>query len=412
MTLAFVSGSELNSQFLDLLIKLIILFAASILFSAIAKSFKQPVVLGYILGGMLLGLLLGPATPFTALKDLLGGFSIDAGSGILYSFSQIGVIMLLFQAGIDTNFDELKANGSKSFLTAILGVATPFLLVFSTFMLIDGNLKASIAMGAVATATSISISLQTLKNLGQLKSKVGIVTTGAAIIDDIIGIIMITLLGLFFGENASGTSLWEVLLKMGLIFGAIALIGVIIVAADKKIRSRNWRKLHTNEIMMAVLAFLLLLSFEAQQQGVSAILGAYFAGLILSMTRLKATIEHNIQPIAEIFFAPIFFMSIGLSLEIAGLGSVLLAGLLISLLAILGKGFGSGAGARISGLDLESSKKIGIAMVPMGEVAFIIASLAQGMGVLNQSHLAMAVIVIIVTSVVAPLLLKRAYERN
>lgn len=399
----------LDQEFLGLIIQLVVIFGGSILFASIAKHLKQPVVLGYIVGGIILGILLGPTTPFNALKDLLGGFSIDAKSGILYNFSQIGVVFLLFLAGIDTHFDELKANGRRSLITAVFGVVTPFLLVFLTFLLTGGNLKASIAMGVVVTATSISISIQTLKELGQLKSRPGIIVTGAAIIDDIIGLILITLLGLFMGKGQENASLLGVLGKIGFIFAIIAVAGFIVVGLDKKIKSRNWRSTHMTEIMMATITFCFVMAYFAQTLGVSAIIGSYFTGLILSMTRLKDTIEEQITPIAEIFFAPIFFISIGLSLNIAGLSSVLFLGFVIGLLAIGGKMFGAGFGAKLSGLNLHDSAKVGIAMVPMGEVAFIVASLAMGMGVLEQEHLAIAVMVIIMTSLASPILLKAVY---
>ena len=401
-----------DNPFLKLLIDLVVLYGGAILFSSLAKSFRQPVVLGYIIGGMILGLLIGPETPFSALRDLLGGFTVEVRSGVLESFSQVGVIFLLFLAGIDSDFRELKNNLGKSFSTALWGVFAPFVLVFAAFALTGGDFRTSIAMGTVVTATSISISLQVLKNLGQLKSKVGTVTTGAAIIDDIVGIVLITLLGLFLGGGAGGGALPAALGRMAVLFGSIALIGYLVILVDRKLPTRGWRKRHATEIMMGVLIFFFLLSYFAQVFGVSAILGAYFGGLILSMTRLKETIEKMLLPVTEFFFAPVFFTSIGLSLDISGLGGVLLPGVLVGLLAVAGKGIGSGFGGRLAGLDRDSAGKLGAAMVPMGEVAFIVASLAKSMGVLEQKHLSMAVIVIIVTSISGPLLLRRAYRKG
>ena len=402
----------LEHEFLDLLIKLVIIFLAGIIFAALAKKFKQPVVLGYIIGGMVLGLLLGPSTPFTFFKDLFGGFTIDGKSGILYHFSQIGVVLLLFLAGIDTNFHDLKSNGKKSLMTAVLGVLTPFLLVFAVFMFTEGDIKPAIAMGVVVTATSISISLQTLKELGALKSLPGIVVTGAAIIDDIIGLILITMLGLFMGNSGQDASLLGVIGKISLIFLVIAVLGFIIVKVDSRIKTRGWREKHTIEIILATIAFCLSLSFFAQTLGVSAIIGAYFGGLILSMTRLKHTIEHNLYPIAFMFFGPVFFISIGLSLDLINIKNVLLIGLFIGALAIIGKTLGAGLGAKLSKLNNDTALKVGVAMVPMGEVAFIVASLAKSMGILTEQHLAISVMVIIITSLAAPIMLKLVYKRS
>lgn len=401
----------LESQFLDVLLKLVIIYGVSVIFSALAKKFKQPAVLGYIIGGILLGLFLGARTQITFLSDLLGGFTIDGKTRVIYDLSQIGVILLLFMAGLGTDFKLLKENIVKSSLVAGLGVLATISLVIGVFMLVEGDFRIALTMAVVLTSTSISITVGTLKEIGMLHKLTSVVITGAAIIDDIIGLILITLLGIFMNPKFHGLD-FEFYLILAKIFGLfifIGLIGFIVYKMNEKIVGHSLYYKYHDQLLMAVLAFCFILAYLSQYLGVSLIIGAYFAGLMLSVTKLKEAIEKNLNSLAELFFGPLFFMSIGLTLDLTNIGGAILIGVLIAIVASAGKIIGCGVGAHLSGFDTRLSTKIGFGMIPRGEVSYISASLAAGMGLLKESHLSIAIIVIILTSTITPTLLKKVY---
>lgn len=399
-------------EFLDVLFKLAIIYGTSVLFSALAKAFKQPAVLGYIIGGIVLGLFLGVRTPITWFTQFFNDFSIDGKTMVIYDLSQIGVILLLFMAGLETSFNELKKSLATSTRVAFLGVAFTLVLVISVSFILEGNWKTALAMGVVLASTSVSISVQTLKEMGRLQSRTSVISTGAAIIDDIIGLLLITFLGIFMNPQFQGLD-GDFFILLGKIIGlfcAIGLIGLIVVKMNDRIVGHNLYIKYHDQLLMGVLTFCFVLAYLAQYLGVSVIIGAYFAGLMLSMTKLKKPIIDNLSPIGQLFFAPLFFMSIGLTLDLTNITSVLLIGGIMAILAASGKIIGCGLGAKISGESTLSSTKVGVAMIPRGEVSFISASLAAGMGLLQDSHLAIAVIVVILTSLITPTLLKRVYK--
>ena len=404
----------LETQFLDVLLKLVIIYGVSVLFSALAKRFKQPAVLGYIIGGILLGLFLGARTQITFFSDLLGGFTIDGKTRVIYDLSQIGVILLLFMAGLGTDFKLLKENIVKSSLVAILGVLATISLTIVTFMLVEGDFKIALAMAVVLTSTSISITVGTLKEMGMLHKLTSVVITGAAIIDDIIGLVLITLLGIFMNPKFHGldSEFYWVLAKIGGLFIVIGLIGFLVYKMNEKIVGHSYYVKYHDQLLMGVIAFCFILAYVSQALGVSVIIGAYFVGLMLSMTKLKDPIEANLTGIAELFFGPLFFMSIGLTLDLTNITGAVLTGVLITVVAALGKVIGCGVGAKLSGFDTRLSTKIGFGMIPRGEVSYISASLAAGMGLLKESHLSIAVIVIILSSTVTPTLLKKVYIKK
>lgn len=401
----------LDIHFLDILLKLVIIYGVSVIFSGLAKKINQPAVLGYIIGGILLGLFLGARTQITFLSDLLGGFTIDGKTRVIYDLSQIGVILLLFMAGLGTDFKLLKENIVKSSLVAGLGVLTTIGLIIGVFILVEGDFKIALTMAVVLTSTSISITVGTLKEMGMLHKLTSVVISGAAIIDDIIGLVLITLLGIFMNPKFQGldSEFYGVLIKIAGLFIVIGVIGFLVYKMNEKITGHSYYIKYHDQILMAVVAFCFILAYLSQYLGVSLIIGAYFAGLMLSVTKLKEAIVKNLNSLAELFFGPLFFMSIGLTLDLTNIGGAIMIGVLITIVASIGKIIGCGFGAYLSGFDKRLSTKIGFGMIPRGEVSYISASLAAGMGLLKESHLSIAVIVIILSSTVTPTLLKKVY---
>ncbi len=401
----------LNSTFIRLIFELIIIYSFGLGLAILARKIKQPVFIVYIVGGIILGVLIGPRTNFKFLIDLMGGFTVDSRDGVLSQLSQIGLIFLLFLTGLETHTDELKRYGKHSVLTSFVGVITPFILVFFTTLLIGFDYKVAIVTGAVVVATSIGVSKQKFCSIGQGECETACIVKGASIVDDIIGVIVISILTIVIPNNILDQTQWKTgLLKVFVTFLSILIIGFIIVKLDKKIKSRNFRVTHYHEIIMGTIIFIFVLSFFANFFGVSAVIGSYFAGFILSLTRLKDTVIKFIEPITEIFIAPVYFISKGLALDVFDLKTIIVIGLIIAIMTILGKTLGAGLGAKLTGLDNKNALRVGFAMVPIGEVAYLLASIAKDAGILGYEELGSIVFVILITSIAGPILLNSTYK--
>ncbi len=402
----------LNSTFITLIFDLMILYSFGLLFAIVARKTKQPVFIIYIIGGILLGFLISPRTNFKFIIDLLGGVTIDSRVGILNNVTQIGLVFLLFLTGLETHTEELKKYGRHSILTALFGVITPFILVFITVLLLGYDYKVGIVIGSVIIASSIGITKKKFISIGQDSSDMACVVKGSTIVDDIIGVIVISLLIIIIPKNilTQQDSLIR-LVKMIVSFMSILSFGLIIVFIDSKLRHKNFKNARFNEIIMGSIIFIFILTFLASTLGVSAIIGSYFAGLILSLTRLKKTILKFLEPITEIMIAPIYFISKGLAIDLIDLESVIVIGVIIAIMTIIGKVLGAGVGAKLTGLDNRNSFRVGFAMIPIGEVAYLLASIARDAGILGYGQLGSIVIVILITSIAGPLLLNRTYKK-
>ena len=401
----------LNSTLIRLIFELIIIYSLGLGLSILARKLDKPVFLVYIIGGIVMGLFLGPRTNFKLFIDLMGGFTVDSREGVLSQLSQIGLIFLLFLTGLETHADELKRFGRHSVLTSVSGVVVPFVLVFITILMLGYDYRMAIVTGAAIAATSIGVSKRKFKSIGQENCDTACIVKGASIVDDIIGVVVISVLTIILPTDLMNTNEWRMgLVKVVITFFAILLIGFIIVKLDKIIKSRNFRATHHHEIIMGTIIFIFSLAFIANFLGVSAVIGSYFAGLILSMTRLKDTLLKFIEPITEVFIAPVYFISKGLALDVIDLDYIIVIGLIIAIMTILGKTIGAGIGARLTGLDKGSSLRVGFAMVPIGEVAYLLASIAKDAGILSYNQLGSIVIVILITSVTGPFLLNLTYK--
>lgn len=400
----------LNEEFIRLSAELIIVYSYGLILSIIARKIDRQVFLVYIVGGILLGLLIGSRTNITFLTDMLNGFSIDSRTGVLDNLNQIGLIFLLFLTGLDTHTNELKKYGKYSIWTSFFGVILPFMLVFITFMILGIDIKIAIVVGAVVLATSIGVTSHTFDCIGRNHSGVYRIVRGATIVDDIIGMIVMSILIILLGDQSQTIIWWSGIFRVFATFLVISILGYIIVKLDKVIKSRNFRVTHHHEIIMGTIIFIFILSFFASSFGVAAVIGSYFAGLILSMTRLKETLLNFIEPIAEIFIVPVFFISKGLAMDLKEFDKILFFGLLISVMTIVGKIVGAGLGAKLTGLNNRNALKVGYAMIPIGMVANLIAGIAKDAGIIGYDELASIVLVTVITSVLGPIVLKYSYR--
>lgn len=383
---------EEGLQFL-LHLALILLFAN--IGGHLSKRFNQPAVLGQILAG----LLLGPSV-----------FKIIHRTEFITSIAEIGVILLMFIAGLETDLEELKCSGKSSFLVALGGVVFP--LIFGVFAVMifspSANTVQALFVGVILTATSVGITVQVLRELKQLKTKQGMAVLGAAIIDDVVGIILVTLVA--STANPEGAS--DIVFVIGKIIMFFALaVGFGMIFSKMLTRYTDFF-VRENRILTAALIFCFLLAFIAEEMGVAAIIGAYLTGVIFSTTSHRNRVSHEIQNIAYSLFTPIFFVNIGLKVELSNIHGSLLISIFIIIAAILGKVLGCGLGAKLSNFSTRQSLQISLGMIPRAEVALIVASLGLKVGIIGEDIFTSIILLVLVSTIITPILLKLAYKNE
>lgn len=377
-----------------------LLFVAIILLSTkIFGLLSQKVNMPQVVGALLVGVLLGPSC-----------LNILHETDFLTKSAEIGVIFLMFLAGLDTDFDNLKAIGKSSVIIAFVGVLIPLGSGFLTYYLFFHGQRPdtmifleSAFVGIVLTATSVSITVETLREMGKLEGKMGTSILGAAIIDDILGIIALTVITSF---TVPGVEIMVVLLKILLFFVFIAVCGFFVFRLFRKLEIVYGTK---RRVAIYAVAFCLLLSYISEVYfGVADITGAYFAGLILcNVTETKSYIASKINITSYMFFTPIFFASIGIKTVITGMSQeLILFTLALLIVAILSKIVGCGLGAKICGFSNMDSLAIGVGMISRGEVALIVAQKGEQAGLISPTLFPAIVLVVIVTTLITPILLK------
>lgn len=378
-----------------------ILFVAIILISTkVLGLISKRVHLPAVVGSLLAGVILGPS--FLNIISLEG----DAGVFIEYA-AEIGVIFLMFSAGLGTELSELKENIVASAVTAILGVIVPliggtvaYIAFFNPDLSNYNELLQSFFVGVVLTATSVSITVETLRELGKLKGKVGTTILGAAVIDDILGIVVLTVI----------MSLKDPTVKPAMVFGKIilyfiflAVIGFLVMKLQTLLESQGQRR----RVAIFSVAFALILSYVSEVVfGIADITGAYFAGLMLCYTRVEPYIDRKIEIESYMFFSPIFFASVGLKVQVNGMtAAVWIFSVVLLIVAIITKIIGCGLGAKLCKCTNKEALQIGVGMISRGEVALIVAQKGYQANLLNDSLFAPIVIVVIVTTLLTPILL-------
>lgn len=377
-----------------------LLFVAIILLSTkIFSLLSQKVNMPQVVGALLVGVLLGPSC-----------LNILHETDFLTKSAEIDVIFLMFLAGLDTDFDDLKATGKSAIIIAFVGVLIPLGSGFLTYFLFFHGERPdtmifleSTFVGIVLTATSVSITVETLREMGKLKGKMGTSILGAAIIDDILGIIALTVITSF---AVPGVEIMVVLLKIFLFFVFIAVCGFFVFRLFRKLEIVYGTK---RRVAIYAVVFCLLLSYISEVYfGVADITGAYFAGLILcNVTETKSYIASKINITSYMFFTPIFFASIGIKTVITGMSQeLILFTLALLIVAILSKIVGCGLGAKICGFSNMDSLAIGVGMISRGEVALIVAQKGEQAGLISSTLFPAIVLVVIVTTLITPILLK------
>lgn len=378
-----------SQELLQFILGLVLILLGAKLAGAFMARLGQPPVLGELL----VGLALGPSL-----------FGLVPDTPIVQSFAQVGVVFLMFMAGLETNMREMRLAGRSSFLSALGGVILPMAGGTAAGLLFGQSLTTSLFLGAILTATSVSISAETLRQLGVLKSREGSTILGAAVIDDVMGVIM---LALVMAVSVGANPVLPVA-QMALFFIVTAALGYWLLP-----RLDDWMLRHgSRELALAIiLAVVLVAAWSAQALGgVASITGAYMAGLLLGRTKAVHDHHSTISSFTHGFFAPIFFVSIGLQVQIGSLQANLLFALAVILIAIVAKFAGSGLGAWVGGLRPVQSLRVGVGMISRGEVALIIAGVGLQSGIIGSGIFATAILVTLVTTLVTPVLLKFAFS--
>jgi Kef-type K+ transport system membrane component KefB len=395
----------------------LLVLAAILLTTKLLGLFSRWVRLPQVLGALVAGVILGPVVnAIVGWSTGDGFFSQAAGSDQLFGMlSELGVIVLMFGAGLETDVQEMKKCGKASLIIAVIGVVTP--LIFgagaSYFFIDDPNsqekLLKSIFIGVVLTATSVSITVETLKELGKLNTPASNAILGAAIIDDVLGIIALTIITSFKSKDVN---IWFVLIKIVLFFIFAAILGFIMLKIYK------WMNKHTSRDsrrhVIIAFAYCLVSSFVAEVFfGVADITGAYVAGLVLSMTNRKRYLVNRFSTLSYMLLSPIFFACIGLTIEMPELTvSLLVFAILITIVAVATKLFGCALGGKICGYSTKECFQIGAGMISRGEVALIVAKKGESCGLMDPKLFGPLVIVVVLTTIIAPIILKVLFAKD
>jgi monovalent cation:proton antiporter-2 (CPA2) family protein len=368
----------------------IILFAAKVA-GNISVKLGQPSVLGKLL----IGIVIGPA--------ILG---IVAETKTLEWISEIGVILLMFIAGLETEIDEFKRTGKASTVVGISGIIMPLLIGYFAGIMMQMTTIQALFLGLLLSATSVSISVQTLKELKKMQSKEGTTILGAAVIDDVVVIVALAFLMSMAGGEVH---LGMIFVKKILFFaGAILVAWKAVPFILKKFASLQV----TESVSSGALIICFLYSYVAEITGVAAIIGAYIAGVAISRTNYMSDVVGKVETIGYSIFIPVFFTSIGLKVSFDGLSENVGLIIVLSILAILTKLIGAALGAKLASFNWRSSLGIGAAMVSRGEVALIIASIGLETKIISHGFFAILVIVVLVTTIVTPPMMKYFFNNT
>ncbi|QAA21409.1 cation:proton antiporter [Sporolactobacillus terrae] len=374
------------------ILELAIILIATKLAGHVSVLLKQPAVLGELV----VGIVIGPA--------LLGWIP---NSDTIHLLSEVGVILLMFIAGLETDLDGLRQNARPSSAAAIGGIIFPLGFGYLAGLILGMDLAHAVFLGLILSATSVSITVQSLKEMGKLQTRESTTILGAAVLDDILVIILLAFAMSFFGESDQSTLL--VIGEKVLFFASIILIswkGLPMVM--------SWfGKMKVSEpLLSGALILCLLFAYYADLLGVAGIIGAFIAGAAIAQTQYSKTIEHKIEPVAYGVFVPIFFVSIGLNVSFSGLNEQIWFIVAISLLAVFSKLAGSGIGAYLTGFDFHGSARVGAGMISRGEVALILAKIGLDAKLLAEEFFTPLIVVVMVTTLVTPPLLKVLFENE
>lgn len=383
------------------LIDIALILLTTKVFGMITKRLQMP----QVVGALIAGLVMGPAM-----------LNIIHSTEFLSQVSELGVIVMMFTAGLGTSLNDLKQTGKAGFLVALCGVIVPLIggTILSLFFNTSTDPNAfmqNVFIGVVLTATSVSITVEALKEMGKLNTVVGNTILAAALIDDVLGLIALTIVTSIGGS--ADANLLVVLLKIVAFFVLVVVVGIVV----KKAMDWYIANVHSTDLQRyPIFAFILclILSFCAEEFfGVADITGAFAAGLIISTTSKAKYIELKFAPLSYLLLTPIFFASIGLKVELPEMNAtIVIFSILLVVVAALTKWIGCGLGAKLCGLKGHQCEQIGVGMVCRGEVALIVADKGAALGLMPEVFFGPVIIMVVATTILTPILLKFAYRKS
>ena len=415
------------------LLSLVIIYFASQLGGEICSRISLPPVLGQLLGGVLIGisafrLLVFPEGGSLATDSLIvsllentAGLSVESASSVFAAqsevislLSELGVIILLFEIGLESDLKELIRVGPIAAVVAVVGVVTPFVAGTAGLVYIFNTpVIPAIFAGAALTATSIGITAKVLAEIGQLSSEEGQIIIGAAVLDDILGIVVLAVVASLVktGEIQISNIIYLVISAAVFLIGSILLgrwISPLLIGLVNEMRTRG-------ELLLTSLVFAFSLSYIATAIHLEGILGAFAAGLILAETEKRKELEEQVIPLAD-FFVPIFFVCVGARTDLSVLNpavpsnreGLIIAAFLI-VVAILGKVI---TGFTIFGNPELNKLAIGVGMIPRGEVGLVFAGVGSASGALSEATDAAIIVMVISTTFIAPPLLRLVFKEE
>jgi len=392
------------SSFLQLISLLIIILLAAKTAGYISTRLGQPSVFGELLVGVILG---------PSLLNILNLPWIDNAhlGDFIYELGEIGVLLLMFLAGLELHFRDLAKNFRVSLAAGVLGVLVPVGFGFLVGEILGYDLVHSLFLGLTLGATSVSISAQTLIEMGKLRTRIGLGLLGAAVFDDILVILLLSIsLGLFSGSEGLGPIL-IVIGRMALFLALASAFGYWFL--PKLVKRVSKLPISFGAVTFAVIIMLVFGLASEVVGGMAAITGTFLAGLMFSRTPQKADIEQSIQSIAYSFFVPIFFVNIGLIINLRELDAgILIAVLLISVAAVLGKVIGAGLGAKIGKYSWKEALAVGIGMISRGEVGLIVAKVELDQDLLSPEIFSAIIGMVLVTTLITPPLLRISLKEH
>ena len=393
----------------------VILIVAKIGGEICNRYFKTPAVLGELTAGIIIGPFALGGIDLPYLGPLFGpspSLGIPV-SNELWAIAQIGSIILLFMAGLETDLRQFIKYAKPASLVAAGGVVLPF--VMGVFLTMQFGFSETITdtralfVGAVMTATSIGITVRVLTDLSSLNTPEGVTVLGAAVLDDVLGILAITIVvGLERSSEFSATTIIPMALKAIGFWLALTIIGILL----SKHISNLFAKFKVNGANLALsLSLAFLAAGLAESFGLAMIIGAFSIGLALSGTQLAHNLDIPLKTISS-FIVPIFFVVMGMLVDITSLQNMWIFGLIITIFAIIGKIVGSGVPALLTGFNFRGAWRIGIGMTPRGEVALIMASIGIANNIIDTDFYGVIILMAILTTVIVPPILSISFRNN
>ncbi len=401
---------------LDVVLLIAIALLLARVFGHLFDKVKQPAVIGEIFAGIFLGAIhvIGISNMNVSVLGLQYTLpSFDFSSEGFTIFAQIGILFLLFISGLETSFSQLKKTEKASISVAIGGVIVPLVLGIGASHYLGFSLSESVVIGLILVATSVGVTVRSLMDIHMLDSDVGTAILGSAVIDDVLGVL---LLAFVLGVDSP----LVIGVKIVLFFVIFLYLGLKVI--DKLLDLGD--RIHLPKAFLSIsLAFFLLIAFFADQAGIAGIIGAFVAGLLIGNTLKSRKIVDDVQAIGYGFFIPLFFVWVGAHLwegaqgEFSSFATIGLFAFVLIIVAVIGKIIGCGMGAKLVGMSSRQSLQIGVGMIPRMELALIIASSAVSYGFFvtaDRGHqvLAVTIILTIATTLIAPFLIKAVFKKS